>query len=1086
MKKSLLFALALIAALFANAGSVTLKTSLPVGTTIKLLPNATSATYPITIDWGNGVPMNYTVDPSAYAYSRWVTGTVEGETITISGQLTELTMQECGITDVLVEGMSNLTKLDLAKNEIVAFELADTTPLTDLNLSYNKIVNSPSVDATLSLEYAGRTLTTLSLAHNENLMCLNAGALVALKYLSINDCPDFSSIFICMPEASQTELYSINLSNCDLAHFYPVGLPNLRSLDLQNNNLMSGNSDDPFVLGDYPSLTTLNVAGNRGITALDISQCKKLERLYINDCNFSSIDVAQAPDLATLNMANNKIASLDLGNNKKLTYLNISNNPIATLDISKLLGNEAFQPTVKLQTLNISGTDIAVVDLIKCPYLSSFEAKGTKLQFVDFNGQQAGRMTKIDLRDCPEFTYESMAYTVKTLPQAKSSYSTDNNLLLSGSNAEKADIQYATSGDMNWHCDVTGDGTAVNNELALTLEGATPTGAKKTGTLDRLYPIFGLSLEYDLTEYQTAGGKFLLVQWNKPWFQTVHDASPSAWNGVPIYVYTYPEEGKRFRSVTVNGKEITSQWFMITEPSTVKVNYVSEDASIALTVPQGQSLSFLVNTTQYNGSVWVDWGTGTRIEYPGQRAWGEPSLQIGGTRIEGSAASNTVTIYGDIAALDAEGYGDVAEYFGLWDNHISGVTLNGTTALRYLNLRWNPVTTLDISEAPDLQVLDVSYCALQQLDLSANPGILALVAYSDGFDDEDSGIRSLTSLDVTGLPYLQYLDAKNNGLTSLDLTHNPWLYYLNLANNELSTLDLSANTELESLSLSRNKLTTLDVSKLTSLMECTVDGNLLTSVDFSKCALLGMLSVANNDIHSLDLSKLTKLYRLNINGNGMTADELNDLYYLLPKRFDYDEGENATSWNLAVIQGLDKAENDGLRADSSIAEDRGWTPSHRGSNGGSEFSYLDIIQPVHGTIEVKDAEGNVYTHGSKVKKYLPLTIHTTADAGYEFKHHILNNQEAVYEPTFIMPGIYTKLAVSIGKMSGIADTDADAFTIAAAHGNIIVKGNGPVEIFNATGICIASATVDTAAAFAVAPGYYIVRTPAGASAVIVK
>lgn len=536
MKKSLLLTLAIATGIAAYATpGFRVSTNLPVGTQIRILPNAVSATYPISIDWGNGVKMNYTVDPSAYAYSRWIEGTIEGSNIVIEGQLTELTMEECGLTEVYIEGMPNLTKLDLSDNEIESFELADTTPLQSLDLSYNKIINSPSTNPTLTLENAGRTLTNLSLSHNENLMCLDIRHLVYLEYLTLNDSPNFSSIFICMPEASQASLRQINISNCDLAHFYPVSLPSLRTLDLGNNKLMSGNSNDPFELGDYPSLTSLSVNGNPGIAALNVTSCKNLEKLYINDCNISSIDLAQNKELTTLNMANNKVATLDLTNNKNLTYLNISNNPISVLDINKLVGNE-YYPTCKLQNLNINGTDIAVVDLIKTPYLKTFDAKGTKLRFVDFNGQQPSRMERIDLSDCPNFTYESMAYTIKTLPQAKPTYGTEPNLLISGSNGAKADTDYVTSSEMNWRVDIPGDGSANINELALTLEGATPTGGRKTGELDRLYPIFGMGLTYDLTEYETAGGKFLIVQWDKPYFQTVHDATPTAWNGVPIYI----------------------------------------------------------------------------------------------------------------------------------------------------------------------------------------------------------------------------------------------------------------------------------------------------------------------------------------------------------------------------------------------------------------------------------------------------------------------------------------------------------------------------------------------------------------------
>ena len=153
------------------------------------------------------------------------------------------------------------------------------------------------------------------------------------------------------------------------------------------------------------------------------------------------------------------------------------------------------------------------------------------LEFVDFNGLQANRVDRIDLRNCPNFTPESMTYTLHTVPVAKSSYRTDPNLLIAGSNGEHADTSYPTSSDFQWICDVQGDGTATNSPVEVTLDGATDTGENKTGKLDNLYSHFGMGLDYDLDVMQTDGGKFILCQWQPLYFQTVksvHDTPKKA------------------------------------------------------------------------------------------------------------------------------------------------------------------------------------------------------------------------------------------------------------------------------------------------------------------------------------------------------------------------------------------------------------------------------------------------------------------------------------------------------------------------------------------------------------------------------
>lgn len=1072
MKKITLLGAALaMASLSAfSQGTIQMTTAAPQGTTIKILPNAVSATQPITIDFGNGVEQKYTVDPSIPAYQRWIEATIEGSYITVKGNLTEFDLGEAQLTSVSISNMSSLSTLKLDNNEIESFELLTPTPLKQLDLSHNKIQNSPTNNPSLTLEQCGSTLTNLTLSYNEGLQCLDIRDLRCIEYLSAYNNPDLGSIFICMPEEAQTTIRQINLSNCSLTNFYPIGLPNLTSLDLSNNQLMTVGTDNPFRLGDYPKLASLSVNGNKWIDALDITKCTKLEKLYINDCRFETIDVSQCPELHTINAANNQLTSLDLGNNPLISTIYIQGNPISEFDVSK------FQ---NLTSLNISNTDISRVNLMNAYFLKDFSASGTKLEFIDFNGQQSNRITKIDIRNNPNFTYESMAYTLSTLPAARKAYST--NLWIEGSNADKSNTDYLKGSDMQWIPDVEGDGSAVFSPLAVTLQGATDTGENKTGVVDRLYPLFAYSMPYDLDVMQTEGGKFIICQWQPEWFQTMESVHDSALKGVPICVYAYPDEDKRFKSVTVNGTEIYSPWFILSEDATVKVNFTGAESSVSFDVEPGQDFTFLVNTVNNNGSVWVDWGTGVRTEYRGQRAYETGVVRIGGTRIDGTTASNKVTVYGDIAAIDVSGFGDVAADFGLWDNHITGVDLSSCPELRLFNGYWNPISSIDLSQNPKLMVLNVSYTDLKELDLSNNPNLCYLEAYSDGWGED--GISMLTSLDLTKLPILQYLNVKNNEFTSLDLSQNPYLYYAQLYGNNLTSIDVSQNPDLEELYLGDNKLTSIDVSKNTKLVELSLDGNDISTIDVSNNTELESLSLANCKLTALDTHMLAKLQRLWINGNGLTADQLNDIYYLLPVRQDNGEEGNPglSSYNLYIIQGGDKVENDGLRADSSIAVYRQWDPSHKGSNGGSDYSYFDVFTPYHGTVTVTDEAGNVYTSGSKVPKYTKLTITPKADPDYVYSSFSLNGEEAQSGFTFDMPGIYTRLSCSFIKDSAVEGVYADGTSIRGMQGGVsICAPQGTADIYNAAGLCMAAeVSIEGETFVQLQKGMYIVRLTAG-------
>ncbi len=1066
-----------------SQGSIVLTTEAPIGTKIEILANASSATAPISIDYGNGIAINYTIDPSQPAYNRWIDATVEGTTITVTGAVTEFELQEAQLTSVQIEGMDKLKTLDLSKNNITDFQLLSATPLELLNLNSNNIINNTSENPTLTLEQAGSTLRNLSLSNNAGLICLDISSLTALEYITANNCPELASVFLCLPEESRPALRNIDFSNCALMHFYPVTLPALTSLNLANNNLISTDADtDPFVLGDYPELRNLDISGNAQIEYLDVTSLTKLETFTASDNKLESIDLSQATELISLYIANNNLTKLDLGNNTQIRNLNVAGNNIGNID---------FEQMLNLQEVNISNTRISRAVLMYAAYLTKFEAANTLLEFVDFNGQQPGRMSKIDLRNCPNFTAETMNYTLHTLPVAKTNNYGGNepNLLLTGSNAENADVAYATSPDLNWIADVTGDATAKNDLVAVTID-ATDTGENKSGSGYRLYPHFGMEISYDLDIYSTDGGKFLISQWLPEFFQEITTVTSEARIGVPIHIYPYPEEGKRFKSVTVNGKEIYSQWFVISEPSEISVNFVSEEPYIKITTTPGQNLSFLINTIENNGTVWVDWGTGTRTEYTGQSSYQFGATELGGYRIEGAAAASEVTIYGDISAIDLHGYGDTADFFGLWDNAITAIDLTNASDLQYLNLYWNPISSIDLSGLPNLAFLDLSYTNLQSIDLSKISNIMYLNVYSDGFGED--GIAQLTELDVTNQPLLQYLDAKNNKLSSIDLSKNPYLYGVKLNNNLLTTLDISANPDLELLEVNDNRLSTIDLSNNTKLISLAVGGNNLTSLDLSGNEMLKNVNFANNDIHFIDLSKNVELTMIYLNGNGMTAGELNDIYYLLPQRpadadDDVDPSVGQLSYNIAVIQGGDKTENDGNRADSSIAVDRGWTPSHLGTNGGCDVVYLDILPSENGSIVVKDQAGNVYTHGAKVPKYEQLIIEATPAEGYIFKSFSLNGEAPIAEQTFQMPGIYTKLQAHFELNDGVENTLANAINITSANGEIIIKAqNTNVAIYNLAGILVAQLSVNGIETVALAPGLYIVKATSAEGELVTK
>ena len=158
------------------------------------------------------------------------------------------------------------------------------------------------------------------------------------------------------------------------------------------------------------------------------------------------------------------------------------------------------------------------------------------------------------------------------------------------------------------------------------------------------------------------------------------------------------------------------------------------------------------------------------------------------------------------------------------------------TALTYLYLGWNNLSSIDLSKNTSLTDLDLISNRLSSIDLSKN----------------------------TSLTYLR-LDA--NKISSIDLSKNTNLTSLYLSYNNLSSIDLSKNTSLTSLDLDSNKLSSIDLSKNTNLTSLGLRSNKLSSIDLSKNTFLTYLYLENNELSNIDLSKNTKLTNLQLYNN---------------------------------------------------------------------------------------------------------------------------------------------------------------------------------------------------------------------------
>lgn len=149
-----------------------------------------------------------------------------------------------------------------------------------------------------------------------------------------------------------------------------------------------------------------------------------------------------------------------------------------------------------------------------------------------------------------------------------------------------------------------------------------------------------------------------------------------------------------------------------------------------------------------------------------------------------------------VEVLDAKGKGIVnlrgIEYF---------------TELESLDVSYNNIQLLDITELKNLKVLNAEYNDLTQFTYGKETALTNINIRNN----------NLLLLDLASMTTVKTIDCSNNKLTMINIAGLYQLNYLNCSNNDLLTLGLDGLVALESLYCDGNALTTLNVASLKNL-----------------------------------------------------------------------------------------------------------------------------------------------------------------------------------------------------------------------------------------------------------------------------
>lgn len=129
-------------------------------------------------------------------------------------------------------------------------------------------------------------------------------------------------------------------------------------------------------LSDLHALKSVQMGGMTAVTTLTLGSAPKLTALYAYNTALTALDVTGAPELTNLAVYGTKIAELDLSQNTKLESANIGASTLATLTLPA-------EPA--LTTLNVDNAVFTELDLSKLTKLTSFSAAATKLETIDLS-----------------------------------------------------------------------------------------------------------------------------------------------------------------------------------------------------------------------------------------------------------------------------------------------------------------------------------------------------------------------------------------------------------------------------------------------------------------------------------------------------------------------------------------------------------------------------------------------------------------------------------------------------------------------------------------------------------------------------
>ncbi len=171
---------------------------------------------------------------------------------------------------------------------------------------------------------------------------------------------------------------------------------------------------------------------------------------------------------------------------------------------------------------------------------------------------------------------------------------------------------------------------------------------------------------------------------------------------------------------------------------------------------------------------------------------------------------------------------------------------------------------LDANSNGEIEVSEALNIASLDLQGDANISDLTGIGYFTNLTRlEVYNNPLLTSINLTGLNNLLYLNCPNNSLTSINNIGAPSLTKLDCWNNQITTIDLTNWPNLYDLLITGNNLTSLSIANMPTMQRIFCDGNQLTSLNLQNLPNLTTLDAKQNLLSGFSISGLGNVTSVN-------------------------------------------------------------------------------------------------------------------------------------------------------------------------------------------------------------------------------